>query len=588
MRLTRQTLRLAAIVLMMASFSACSLSNPIDHHGTELKVDHIYQGDMSSKSALADIDGKVALLYATVDNRVAFRLGDQTTLLDANLKVKGGKFFQLKQYGNTVYALWWSHQDGKALYCAVSADGGKTFGPTQVVNTDHGALPPFTLLSSGEGVASVVYMDERTPRYEIYFNRSTDAGKAWSKQDQRLDTAPKAPEPSSAMFPQMVQSGKEWVVAWTDTAKIDGQVKGRVLVRTSADQGQQWTPEKVIYQSTSALYSMHAKAVGDAVVILLQDTLKGVVALQSSDQGKTWADLGGAPESQTANNSGIRIAGAGQTVYAVWMAQKDNKSKGQVMASELDLTSGKWNGKPQQIDVGKPVNQTLSLDPHITVTGSGTAVISWTDFRNIRPNIYLSASFDQGKTWSVPQDVESPGQYSSLFSELMPRKNSVLVSYERFTSDDHKTREALVVDVALDKGVGFSGLPKPKTVPTAEKEKLLKDRVEAFWKLRVDGDFGKTYAYFDPAFRSFTPEKDFDKSQGNVTYHSAKLEKFEIDGNVAQVSEKVNYEVKKMEVMGHPVTVPPTEAHLVTPWVWIYDNWYMVYQPVMGGPLLQY
>lgn len=587
MRLIRQTLHLAAIGLLIAGLSACSTSNPYASSGPALQIDSIYQGDLSAKPALADLDGKLAMLFATPQNRVAFRLGDKTTLLDANLKVKGGKFFQLHQQGDTVFALWWSHENAKALYCAISTDGGKTFAPAQIVNSDHGVLPPFTLLTHKDGVVGVVYMDERTPRYEIYFNRSTDGGKTWDKQDQRLDTAPQPPEQSSAMFPDMVQSGDNWVVVWTDTAKVDGQVSGRILARVSSDGGKQWAPEKVIYQGPSMLSSLHAHAIGNDVVVTFQDTLKGVVALKSADHGQTWTTLGAAPGTQATNNSGIRLAGQGQTAYVVWMAQKDAKSKAKIYASAIDLATGKW-ATPQQIDIGKPEGVTLSLEPDVTVTGSGAAVITWTDFRNIRPNIYLSASFDHGKSWTAPQDVEQPGEYSSLFSDLTPRKNSVLLTYERFTADDRKTRQALVRDIKLDEKTGFSGLPEPKVKSAADKEAMLKDRVNTFWKLRTDGDFAKTYAYFDPAFKNATPEKEFNKYQGNFIYHSAKTEKIDIQGNVAEVTVKVNYEVKPTFIAGQEVKIPPTTADIKTPWVWIYDNWYQVYQPPMGDPYLQY
>lgn len=589
MRLTRQSLRLAAIGLLLVGLSACSASNPFATSTPALQIDSIYQGDLSSRPALAEIDGKLASLYATPENRVAFKLGDKTTLLDASLKAKGGRFFQLHQQGDTIYALWWSHENGKALYCAVSTDAGKTFAPAQVVNSDHGVLPPFSVLTKPDGVTGVVYMDERTPRYEVYFNRSTDGGKTWDKQDQRLDTAPQPPEQSSAMFPRMVQSGSNWVVVWTDTTKVDGQPKGRILVRTSSDGGKQWTPEKVILQSSSMLYSMHVQPVGNDVVVMLQDTLKGVIALKSADHGQTWVDLGAAPGTQATNNSGIRISGSSNTAYAVWMAQKDVKSKGKVYASEIDLATGKW-AAPQRIDTGKPDGDgaTLSLEANVAVTGSGVAVVTWTDFRNIRPNIYLSASFDQGKTWTAPQDVELPGQYSSIFSSLIPREKSVLLSYERFPADDHKVRQALVIDVKLDKDHGFSGLPEPKPISAADKEQRLKERVSAFWKARTEGDFAKTYDYFDPAFKMANSPAAFVKTQGNFAYHTAKTEKIAIEGNVAQVTEKVNYEVKPTQIAGQEVKVPPTTVDIKTTWVWIYDNWYQVYTSPFGQPYLQY
>ncbi len=592
-QMSRLNLRFIVLGLFFATLSACSFSPQRTSSAPVLKIDQIYLGSLSSAPAVVSVDDKIAMLYPTPENRVAFRLGDKTQLLDGNLKVKGGQFFQLRRFGQTLYALWWSHQDEKNLYCAVSTDGGLTFAPTQIINTDHGVLPPFTVVSDGGKVAGVAYMDEREPRFEVYFTHTMDQGQSWVKPDVRLDTPPKAPEQSSAMFPQLVQAGKNWIVTWTDTTKVDGSVMGRVLERTSSDAGKSWSPERVLYQSQSLLTGMITQAKSNNVVILFQDTLKGVVAIGSADDGANWKIYSSAPESFKTNNSGFRLAMDGEHGYVVWMAQalttvQGKPNKADIMAATFNMKTGLWVGQPQRIDVGKPVNLTSSLEPDITVTSSGAAVIAWTDFRDIRPNIYLSASFDQGKTWTAPQDIEQPGEFSAMFPKLLPKKDSVLVSYEKFPSDSRKVREAIVSEFPLVKPAGFGSIPTPNVVSEEKKASMLKSRVDNFWKLRTEGKFAETYEYFDPAFKNaFTPE-DFVKHQGNFVYHSATIEKTEIQGNVAEVTDKVNYEVKATEIAGQTVKIPPTTVDIKSTWLWIYDNWYELYQPPFGAPLLNY
>jgi len=594
MPLFRHTPRIIALSLLIATLGACSTSQPPQAAAPLMKIDQIYLGALSSKPAVAQISGHIGMLYATSDNRVAFRLEDKTTLLDGNLKIRGGQFFQLKQFGSKLYALWWSHQDEKNLYSAVSSDAGKNFAPAQIISTDHGVLPPFSLVGDASGMkVGLVHMDEREPRFEVYFTRTTDGGASWEKPDVRLDTPPAPPQPSEAMFPALVQSGATWVVSWTDTTKVDGRVVGRLLARRSTDEGQHWSPPRVLYQSDSLLTGMVSKAEGNTVLVVLQDTMKGVVAVESKDSGEGWQVLPGASGSSKTNNSGIKIALSNGKAYVVWMAQASSNvqgkaSKAEILASVIDTKIGQWLGEPQRIDSGKPLNQTMSLEPDITVTGSGVPAITWTDFRNIRPNIYLSASFDSGKSWTAPQDIEVPGEYSTLFSSIFPRKDSVIVQYEKFPTDSRTKREAYVREFSLEKPIGFVDIPAYKAISKAEKESKLKERVDKFWKLRVDGKFSETYEYFDPAFKNAFTKTEFDKHQGNFIYHSAKLEKMIIDDNVATVTEKVNYEVKSTQIAGQTVKIPPTDSDITSTWVWIFDNWYEIYQPPFGAPLLNY
>lgn len=589
MRVLNPTIRSAILAFLVAAGPAGAA--PIPPQAGELaRLDHLAQGDLSSRPVYADIDGKVAALYGTDTDHVAFTFAGKTTLLDQSLKYKGGRFFQLDRDGNNLYALWWNHEGAKALYCAVSTDGGKTFAAPVVVNSADGVLPPFTLLRGKSGQLGVVYMDERVPKYEIYFNHSTDNGRHWNPHDQRLDTPPKAPTESSAMFPKMLRTGSQWVVVWTDTAAADGQIKKRLLVRRTADEGHTWSAPEVIYDSVSELTSMDALATGDTVVLAVQDTLKGLIALSSHDGGTHWADLGPAPGSTSTNNSGIQLALDGNRIQAVWSAQKDANDKGAVMTDSLDLATRKWGPKVARLDTGKPHNQTLSLQPNIAVTGSGAVVVSWTDFRNVRPNIYLSASFDHGRSWSAPQDIEAPGKFASIFGDLSAQKDSVRISYERFTSDDHKVREGVLREIALAPGHGFAGLnEQAAAMPSLQqRERQLKDRVASFWKLRVAKQFGKTYGYFDPAYRNAVNIVDFNKVQGNITYHSAVPGKVKIDGDFAEVTVKVKYEVSGVEVMGKKIKVAPTTADVTVPWVYLDNNWYMVYQDQMGKPMMQY
>ncbi|MDY0330457.1 MAG: sialidase family protein [Thiomonas sp.] len=572
------------------ALTSCSALQPHDGPKPVVQISSLQTGTIETYPAVMPLsDGQNALLYDNKEGRVTFQIGEHKILLDEKAPVQGGNWFQLHEHKGRIYASWWSHQNAKNLYITSSVDGGKTFGPVAIVNDNHGVLPPYTLSFGADGVVMATYSDERTPKYEVYFNRSTDNGLTWQRPDVRLDEMPAGADLSFAVEPRTLQIGKELFAFWDDSNTImSGYAVHRVLMRTTRDEGKTWSTVHELYRSSNQISSLQTLAVGNKIILAFDDYHHGIKSLVSPDAGKTWLPASTLEGTETTTNSGITLATDGQFVYAAWNSQQQGR-KTQIDVGRVDLTKGDWIGTAQRVDV-KAFNNTDSGLPTIAAFQNGPVVVAWVDFRDIRPNIYVSMSVDHGAAWSKPEAISAPGKKNLGLPKLYNTGNGMALSMDSFPSDRQLEGEFTVVN--LDLTANSKALPiyvQVKPYSEEQKQKMLDERVNELWKLRMESKYAKTYGFFDFAYRAFMPKKDFVEKSGNINYYKYEILKTKIDGNVAEVEQKVTYDSKPIMLPnGKTVDVKKTTVGVKTTWVWVGDNWYLVYAPAFGKPILNY
>lgn len=553
------------------------------------QVDDITTGTVQTRPAIVEVNGKPALLYSNKEGRVMFRQGERLQRLDDTARVQGGNHFQLHLQDQNLQALWWSHDDGKNVYSAVSADGGQRFDPTSMVNDDHGILPPFTVTRGPNGVVGVTYQDERLPGYEVFFNRSTDYGRTWAQPDQRLDTPPPQGRSSDVHESQSVASGPAWVSTWNDVDYSTGSARYRIVSRRSDNTGQNWAPQQVLYSSDRQISSLIVRAQGDSVVVAADDLSRGVLAFVSQDQGRTWRATGVLAGTDGMSNSGIDMAVTAGRAHLVWMQdRKDEKTR--IMRGRVDIAQAKWLGEVQRLDL-KPYNNTRSISPTILATSQGALLTTWVDSRDIRTNIYLAASFDQGEAWSAPQALLRPGEVAAGWPQLISWAGHAAIAYEIYPTD--RVMDGKLVLKLLpgqDSTGGLAGMASPSTMSEGDRKAKLEQRVKMLWDSRIAGDYAKAYDVFDFAYKAATPKKNYLDNSGVITYLSYSLGDMAVTGNEASVNMKIKYEVKStmMPSSGKPIVVPPVEVDSPSTWVWVGNDWYLVYTPSFEPPMLKY
>lgn len=580
--------RIAALACLALLTSCADLKS---HGAAEsiLQISGLNTGSPETFPAVLRLpDGKPAVLYASPDSRVTLQINGRTTLLDEKAPVHSGNRFQLHQQGKSLYASWWSHENNKNLYITRSTDEGKSWGAVSIINDQHGVLPPYSLSFGANGVVGATYSDERSPKYEVYFNRSTDYGLNWPRPDTRLDEQPTSAV-SFAVEPRTVQIGKTWITFWNDVSPIfAGTNVYQVHMRLSPDEGKTWGKVQDLYSSQHQISSMQVIAAGDKIAVVFDDYRHGIKALVSPDEGQTWMPVATSEGSTQMTNSGLVLASSDGYVYASWISQNDGK-KPDILFDRLSLADGKWVGATQRIDV-KQYSNTTSMLPTIYAFEHGPVVMAWVDYRDIKPNIFMSLSADHGKTWSAPQPFGKPGMVNLGLPKLLPWADGLALAYESFPKDQPTNGEFILANLNIDaKTKSLPVYAETENYTPEQKKKQLVERVNKLAQLRIEKKYPEQYGFFDYAMRAFMPEKDFIEKSGIINYYKIELVKDSVEGNIAEIEQKMTYDSKPFPLPnGKMASVKKVTVDVKSTWVWVGDNWYLVYAPSFGKPLLSY
>jgi hypothetical protein len=143
----------------------------------------------------------------------------------------------------------------------------------------------------------------------------------------------------------------------------------------------------------------------------------------------------------------------------------------------------------------------------------------------------------------------------------------------------------------LPAGNGAKGLHGQSQVSEAERKARLEQRVKSLWETRVADNYEPTYDMFDFAYKAAIPKKNYLDTVGVITFLSFSLDDISIKGNEASVKMKIKYEVKPTMLPiagGKTITVAPVEVDATNTWVWVDNDWYMVFAPSYEPPQLKY
>ncbi|MGB9496610.1 MAG: nuclear transport factor 2 family protein [Dissulfuribacterales bacterium] len=111
----------------------------------------------------------------------------------------------------------------------------------------------------------------------------------------------------------------------------------------------------------------------------------------------------------------------------------------------------------------------------------------------------------------------------------------------------------------------------------AEKEELLRQRVQEMWHAQANGDRATMYEYYDPFFRARVKKGSFADREIPIHYYNVVIDSVEIKGNVATVRVSMEYEVKGLPGRLAPIDVPRKATIDHETWLFVDGNWYRQY-----------
>ena len=155
-------------------------------------------------------------------------------------------------------------------------------------------------------------------------------------------------------------------------------------------------------------------------------------------------------------------------------------------------------------------------------------------------------------------------------------------AWDQFRDDEKKAADLVMVKMKWNEMLKMeSGKDKPITLK--KKEALLRERVNAYWKGMLKKNMKVTYEIHDPFYRARIPFDYYSSHRGPMVYHHYSLEEVKIEGNVAMVKIKVNYDVPKILLMGKETSIPPKEVVVEDTYLFIDGKWYRRFVDAMSG-----
>lgn len=338
------------------------------------------------------------------------------TRLDTDVAGAANSFRpKICRQGSNVYVMWAEDRNGTSfdIYFNRSADAGATWQASDR-QIDAGAQGVPTMFepqmcADGDNIY-VAWADSRGGGFDIYLNRSHDAGLTWQSQDQRLDTDP--PTAGISQSPRIcTEQGRVYAV-WQDNRNG----RNDIFFNFSEDGGRTWQGSDIRIDSDApgAAHSMDPQicAEGSNVYVAWKDARHGrydIYFARSIDGGRTFSsevrlDVGDARGRMPSEEP--RIACAGDNVYVVW--QDGRKVKHDIYLNRSSDRGASWLAQDIRLDSGAP-GKAFSLNPVISAEGE-YVFVAWRDLRNRLYDVYFNSSADGGRTWlAADRRVDSDG-----------------------------------------------------------------------------------------------------------------------------------------------------------------------------------
>jgi len=414
---------------------------PFDRFGgPHMKVDD--KGNIWT--AFYDLKGDIHIRNASGGRDLAVNEGRE--------RAPGGIGFDVQ--GDNVYAVWREKIGGKKLWFRASCDGGKTLGEPVLLDELNASLPSIEMSSTAKGDVFILYLGEAKvddSKYNLYFTASHDFGKTFS-EPQNLTLGYQ-----NSIYPVLFAEG-ERVYMFSDSGKKE---KRFMIFRRSADGGRTWSGPVEIRETAGAAVYIEPIRAGKRLYVLWLDAVDDehvVAAAFSDDDGQTWKskvlddtrglDIG---LMSVANDSEGHI-------YLAFSAKREDKEKPKLFVMSSEDNGDTW-GKPLMLR-HYPFVKTQAVNPHIIAAEKGVVVVVWVDYRNIRSNLYMQFSKDNGKTWQEKDiPLEEPGRSSTahypLTESLLRIGDTYYELAYRFKNDITTSAgkaDLLLMDFKLEKG----------------------------------------------------------------------------------------------------------------------------------------
>lgn len=318
-------------------------------------------------------------------------------LHDVALKVlprsfsKTGDVDMMKRFGNPARTVLFS------LIVSLSALTGhaQAFSTPKNLSNTLGSSSEPRIAVDGRGNINMVWNDNSSGAFEIFFTRSSNLGSTFSAPQNISNNN------GASFAPQMGLDGNGNIyVVWTDNSPGNDDI----FFSRSIDGGTTFSPPKNLSNNIGNSFNSDIVVdIGGAINVVWQDSTAGnldIFFARSTDGGVTFS----APQDVSNNmgNSGIpqiAVTNSG-AINVVW--QDDTTGNLDVLFSS-STNGGTSFSTPQNLsnDSG------ASIFPEIALDNVGTIGVVWEDTTPLNSGTLFSRSTDGGATFSAPLNISN-------------------------------------------------------------------------------------------------------------------------------------------------------------------------------------
>lgn len=370
---------------------------------------------------------------------------------------------QVAAQGDSVYVTWSDSRNGLPdVYFNRSKDGGVTWQRSDTRLNTATAGKAYSSFPQIVAVGSSIYItwqDGRTaPHPDIYFNRSTDGGATWLRNDVRLNT--NTAGSAFSYFPKIVAVGSTVYVTWTDYRNGAPSNQPDIYFNRSTDRGTTWLRSDIRLDTDVAgaktSYGPQIAASDSAVYVTWMDDRNGrndIYFNRSSDRGTTWlrSDLRlNKDQAGAVHSNNPQIVAADSSVYVTW---------GDSRNGNLDTFFNRSTDRGTtwlRFDVRVNANPFGGSDDCALAASGSSVYVAWQDKRNGKADIYFNCSLDGGVRWLRNDrrlDTDLAGSARSYSFQLVAAKSIVFVVW----ADDRNGKDDIYLNCSTNEG--FTWLP---------------------------------------------------------------------------------------------------------------------------------
>lgn len=288
--------------------------------------------------------------------------------------------------GDTIHVVWEDDRTWQfEVYYKRSTDGGLNWGTdTRLTNSLIASYEPTIVLNGS--VVHVFWFSDENGNYEIYYKQSSDGGDTWGSDTRLTNIFGYSREVSAAI------SGSIIHVVWQDDR--DG-ADYEIYYKRSMDGGLTWDPDTCLTSDDEWSAFPCVSGSGSVVHVVWEDYRYSngeIYYIRSTDGGLTWGE-----ETRLTNDPADSwdpcIAVSDSTVHIVWFDERDGNR-------EIYYIHSTDGGVAWESDMRLTNSFGYSQYPSIAAADSNVHVV-WYDNRDMNEEIYYQHSEDAGLSWDA-------------------------------------------------------------------------------------------------------------------------------------------------------------------------------------------